>query len=81
MRAGRSLGTGIADPTPAARTRSGAHEIGIRVGDDVRHCTWGDGVVLMIEGEGEKAEAVVNFPTVGEKRVLLSWAPLEKIAS
>ncbi len=77
--AGPSLGTGIANPTAPARTRSGAHEKGIRVGDDVRHSTWGEGVVLMIEGEGEKAEAVVNFPTVGEKRVLLSWAPLEKV--
>ena len=77
----KSLGTDIAKPTSAARTRSGAHEIGLRVGDDVRHSTWGEGVILMIEGEGEKAEAVVNFPTVGEKRVMLSWAPLEKVAS
>ena len=34
--------------------------------------------VLLIDGEGEKAEAVVNFGSVGEKRLLLSWAPLEK---
>ena len=76
----RSLGTDIAKPTAPARSRSGAHEIGLRVGDDVRHSTWGEGVILLIEGEGEKAEAVVRFPSVGEKRVMLSWAPLEKIA-
>jgi len=35
----------------------------------------------LIEGQGEKAEAVIRFPTVGEKRLLLSWAPIEKIAS
>lgn len=81
MRSGKSLGTDIAKPTAPARTQTGAHEKGIRVGDDVRHSTWGEGVVLMIEGQGEKAEAVVRFPSVGEKRVLLSWAPLEKIAS
>ena len=46
----------------------------------MRHSTWGEGVILLIEGEGEKAEAVVRFPSVGEKRVMLSWAPLEKIA-
>jgi DNA helicase-2/ATP-dependent DNA helicase PcrA len=44
----------------------------------VRHNVWGEGVILMMEGAGDKAEAVVNFGTVGEKRLLLSWAPLEK---
>ncbi len=82
MRAGErrtSLGTSIAEPTKPAREQSGAHEIGIRTGDDVEHSTWGEGVVLMVEGSGDKAEALVRFPTVGEKRVLLSWAPLKKI--
>ena len=82
MRGGNreSLGTGIANPTPAARKSTGAHEIGLKVGDDVMHSTWGEGVIILIEGQGEKAEAVVRFPSVGEKRVLLSWTPLEKIA-
>jgi len=75
-----SLGTGIANPAPAGRKTTGAHEIGLKVGDDVMHSTWGEGVIIMIEGQGEKAEAVVRFPSVGEKRVLLSWTPLEKIA-
>ncbi|MFT4988526.1 MAG: DNA helicase-2/ATP-dependent DNA helicase PcrA, partial [Acidimicrobiales bacterium] len=57
----------------------GAHEIGLKVGDDVKHSTWGEGVIILIEGQGEKAEAVVRFPSVGEKRVLLSWTPLEKV--
>ncbi len=63
---------------PAPPQQSGAHELGIRVGDDVRHASWGEGVVLLVEGQGDKAEAVVRFPSVGEKRLLLSWAPLEK---
>lgn len=75
-----SLGTDIAKPAAPARSQTGAHEIGLRVGDDVRHSTWGEGVILLIEGEGDRAEAVVRFPSVGEKRVMLSWAPLEKIA-
>ncbi len=64
---------------PAPPSQSGAHALGIRVGDDVRHTKWGEGVVLHLEGAGEKTEAVVRFPTVGEKRLLLSWAPLEKV--
>jgi DNA helicase-2/ATP-dependent DNA helicase PcrA len=58
---------------------TGAESLGLRVGDDVRHGKWGDGVILEISGTGDKAEALVRFPSVGEKRLLLSWAPLEKI--
>jgi len=58
--------------------QSGADQLGLRVGDDVRHTKWGEGVILDIIGSGDKAEAVVRFPSVGEKRLLLSWAPLEK---
>ncbi len=59
--------------------RHGADAIGLRVGDDVAHATFGEGVILMIEGQGDKAEAVIRFPGVGEKRLLLSWAPLKKL--
>jgi DNA helicase-2/ATP-dependent DNA helicase PcrA len=58
---------------------SGADQLGLRIGDDVRHKKFGDGVILGIEGSGDKAEAVVHFAGVGEKRLLLTWAPLEKI--
>jgi DNA helicase-2/ATP-dependent DNA helicase PcrA len=64
---------------PKAPTPSGAEALGLRVGDDVRHAKWGDGVIIDIEGEGEKAEATVRFPDAGEKRLLLSWAPLQKV--
>lgn len=58
---------------------SGADTMGLRIGDDVRHAQWGEGVIIDIEGSGDKAEASVHFPSVGEKRLLLSWAPLEKL--
>jgi DNA helicase-2/ATP-dependent DNA helicase PcrA len=57
---------------------TGAEALGIRTGDDVVHAKWGEGVVLQIRGEGDKAEVVINFPTVGEKTLLLSWAPIKK---
>jgi len=63
---------------PAPPRPTGAHELQFKVGDDVRHNVWGEGVVLLVEGDGDKAEAVVRFSTVGEKRLLLSWAPLVK---
>jgi len=63
--------------TPARTT--GAEQLGLGVGDDVVHGKWGEGVVIQIIGQGDKAEAVVRFPSVGEKRLLLAWAPLKKI--
>ena len=61
---------------PAPST--GAEAMGLKVGDDVHHATFGDGVILDIEGEGDRAEATIRFADVGEKRLLLSWSPLEK---
>ncbi len=63
----------------AARDRnSGGDKLGLRVGDDVVHAKWGEGVVLEILGRGDKAEAMVRFPGEGEKRLLLAWAPLTR---
>ena len=64
---------------PAPPSPTGAHELGFRVGDDVEHTKWGEGVILHMEGQGDKTEAIVRFPDVGEKRLLLSWAPITKI--
>jgi DNA helicase-2/ATP-dependent DNA helicase PcrA len=53
----------------------------LRVGDDVDHETFGEGVIIDLIGEGERAEAVVRFRDVGEKRLLLAWAPLQRRGS
>jgi DNA helicase-2/ATP-dependent DNA helicase PcrA len=66
---------------PAGPVASGADALGLRVGDDVAHTTFGEGVILAIEGQGDKAEAVVHFRDVGEKRLLLAWAPLQRMGS
>jgi DNA helicase-2/ATP-dependent DNA helicase PcrA len=63
---------------PSGPSLRGADRMGLKVGDDVTHTSWGEGVILDIIGEGDKAEAVVRFPSVGEKRLLLAWAPLTK---
>ncbi|MEI7593510.1 MAG: DNA helicase PcrA [Actinomycetes bacterium] len=64
-------------PTPPLP--SGADQIGLQAGDDVMHKTFGEGVIQRIEGTGDKAVAVVHFSGSGEKQLLLSWAPLEKL--
>jgi DNA helicase-2/ATP-dependent DNA helicase PcrA len=60
---------------------TGAHRLGVTPGDDVVHAKWGEGVVLEVMGSGDDAEAVIRFPSVGEKRVLLAWAPLKRAPS
>ena len=60
----------------APRTLSG-EEVG--VGDRVEHDTWGEGEVLSVTGDGDRAEAVIDFGADGKRRVLLTWAPLEKL--
>ncbi len=55
-----------------------ANPQGLRVGDDVVHGKWGEGVVLDLQGSGDKTEITVHFPTVGQKVLLLAWAPLTK---
>ncbi|CAB4324286.1 MAG: DNA helicase PcrA [Actinobacteria bacterium] len=74
-RGGESIETALKPPPP---TQSGADQIGLQVGDDVSHGKFGDGVITGIFGSGDKAEAVVNFRGIGEKRLLLAWAPLTK---
>lgn len=64
--------------TRAAPTPSAAHMLELKIGDDVRHAKFGEGVIIDISGSGDKAEARVRFREVGEKQLLLSWAPLEK---
>jgi DNA helicase-2/ATP-dependent DNA helicase PcrA len=67
-------------PTATRPVRTtGAERLGIRVGDDVVHGKWGEGVVLEVIGAGDSAEAIVRFPSVGEKRLLLAWSPLKKV--
>ena len=57
----------------------GADQIGLRMGDDVTHEKFGEGVIVNLRGEGDKTEATVRFRDVGEKTLLLAWAPLTKI--
>jgi DNA helicase-2/ATP-dependent DNA helicase PcrA len=57
----------------------GAEHLALRIGDDVVHEKFGEGVIVDINGHGDKAEARVQFRGVGEKTLLLSWAPLNRV--
>ena len=53
----------------------------LRVGDAVRHKTFGTGRVLEVDGDGPRAIITVRFDNVGTKRLALGYAPLERIAA
>jgi DNA helicase-2/ATP-dependent DNA helicase PcrA len=57
---------------------TGAELLGLRAGETVVHAKWGEGVVLDVNGEGDRAEARVHFPAVGEKHLALSLAPIKR---
>jgi len=81
----RAVAEAAMRPSPSAPSgptgARGAEGIGLRVGDDVAHDKFGEGVIIELAGEGDKAEAVVHFRDVGEKRLLLAWAPLTKLGA
>jgi DNA helicase II / ATP-dependent DNA helicase PcrA len=57
---------------------SGAEQLGLAPGDRVVHGKWGEGTVVETGATGEEAEAVVQFATVGRKKLLLRMAPLKR---
>jgi DNA helicase-2/ATP-dependent DNA helicase PcrA len=60
------------DPDPA-------DEFPLRVGARVRHAGWGDGILTGIQKDGGDIVVTVNFVSVGRKRLLLKYAPLEEV--
>ncbi len=62
----------------AGNQQPGASAIELKVGDDVNHAKFGEGVVLNIAGSGDNTEVTIHFVEVGEKTLLLGWAHLQK---
>jgi DNA helicase-2/ATP-dependent DNA helicase PcrA len=50
-------------------------------GDRVRHKKWGTGTVLEVDGFGDDMRVIVSFPGAGVKTLLVSYAPLERLAA
>ena len=54
----------------------GGPAISVAPGDTVVHAKWGRGVVASLKDLENDVEVTVDFPSVGQKRLLLSFAPL-----
>jgi DNA helicase-2/ATP-dependent DNA helicase PcrA len=90
----RTTGLGVGQPTAAGRRNFSAaaaradaaakskpaREVpSLSPGDRVTHDTFGVGTVVTVEGVAEKAVASIDFGSEGVKRLLLRYAPVEKL--
>ena len=65
--------------TPSAKPAEDKPVLSLKVGDRIKHATLGAGTVTGIEGEGPRTVARIRFG-LGEKRLLVRMAPMEKIS-
>ncbi|MEV1044666.1 DNA helicase PcrA [Streptomyces sp. NPDC049916] len=82
--------SGISSSLSASRSRSGPSGFATRrssekpvvalaVGDRVTHDQFGLGTVTAVEGAGDQAKATVDFGDERPKKLLLRYAPVEKL--
>ncbi|MFF0199143.1 DNA helicase PcrA [Streptomyces sp. NPDC005017] len=85
--------SGIAASLSSSRSRSSASGasgfatrrtaeqpvVGLAVGDRVTHDQFGLGTVMAVKGTGSNAEATIDFGDAKPKRLLLRYAPVEKL--
>ncbi|MDN6530142.1 MAG: ATP-binding domain-containing protein, partial [Brevibacterium sp.] len=62
------------------RIRPNREVITVSVGEKVSHESFGLGTVTEVNGVGDKTVAVVDFGSLGTKRLLLRYAPIEKLS-
>jgi len=64
-------------PAPPQTSSLGmAHESGLDIGSSVSHPSFGEGVVLELEGSGDATRISVEFERAGLKRLMLKYAAL-----
>ena len=81
-------GEGAVAPRPAGgrwrevaihETAGAGLELNLGPGDKVRHPKWGEGTIRDLVGAGGDGLVTIDFPNVGEKMLMLKYAPLERV--
>ena len=73
------IGKPGAMPRPAMEIPASRGAAGLKKGQRVRHAKYGEGTVLMREGDGDTAKLTVMFTRHGLKKLMERFANLEKI--
>jgi DNA helicase-2/ATP-dependent DNA helicase PcrA len=63
----------------AAKSKPAREIPSLEPGDRVLHDSFGMGTVVALEGSGDKSVASIDFGSEGVKRLLLRYAPVEKL--
>lgn len=69
----------VSAPLPAFADKQRAADTGFRIGQQVFHTKFGEGVVTALEGSGADAKAQVKFKRHGEKWLALAVAKLQAV--
>ncbi|MFY1677162.1 DNA helicase PcrA [Streptomyces sp. WMMC905] len=77
--AGRSRSSALGGSDFATRRSGEKPTVALAVGDRVTHDQFGLGTVVAVKGAGANAEATVDFGDTKPKRLLLRYAPVEKL--
>ncbi len=76
----RNFSAAAARADAAAKSRKPARAVpSLAAGDRVTHDSFGLGTVVSVEGEADRAVASIDFGSDGVKRLLLRYAPVEKL--
>jgi DNA helicase II / ATP-dependent DNA helicase PcrA len=67
----------VQSPRRRSASSSADNDLGVKLGQRVRHKKFGDGVILNCEGQGAHARVEVNFEMAGTKWLVLGYANLE----
>ncbi|MFG2736607.1 DNA helicase PcrA [Streptomyces harbinensis] len=81
VRRGTSTGAagGFATGRAPARGGTARQVVELAAGDRVSHDSFGLGRVVSVQGSGDRAEATIDFGGEKPKRLLLRYAPVEKL--
>jgi DNA helicase-2/ATP-dependent DNA helicase PcrA len=66
--------------TPKPKRSSIVQEGTYKLGQQVRHGKFGDGIVLQMEGEGAQERVQINFRSEGLKWLMITYAKLETLS-
>ena len=73
------FGTAAAKADASKKAMAGRQIPSLDPGDRVQHDSFGLGTVVTVEGVGEGSVASIDFGSDGVKRLLLRYAPVEKL--
>ncbi len=75
----RPFGSAALRADAAAKATAGRDVPSLDPGDRVSHDSFGLGTVVTVDGQGPQATASIDFGSLGVKRLLLRYAPVEKL--